>query len=215
MNQAKTIAVNTNILAKLSSSTDQDYFKFNNTTTNKNIKIELTTMPADYQVALYNPSGTLVASSLNAGTANESIIYNTTTVGTYKVRVYKAGTAFNASYCYTLRANISATTFVRESDEDALAFEDAEIPAQATLANLSVYPNPFSSQLTAQFYSSKEEYLNVYLFDAMGKMVYETKYPAIMGNNVIELNGLNLSNGYYHFLIQNETDRVSKAIIKE
>jgi hypothetical protein len=32
---------------------------------------------------------------------------------------------------------------------------------------------------------------------------------------VIELNGLNLSNGYYHFLIQNETDRVSKAIIKE
>jgi hypothetical protein len=215
LNQAKTIAVNTNILAKLSSSTDQDYFKFNNTTTNKNIKIELTTMPADYQVALYNPSGTLVASSLNAGTANESIIYNTTTVGTYKVRVYKAGTAFNASYCYTLRANISATTFVRESGEDALAFEDAEIPAQATLANLSVYPNPFSSQLTAQFYSSKEEYLNVYLFDAMGKMVYETKYPAITGNNVIELNGLNLSNGYYHFLIQNETDRVSKAIIKE
>ena len=215
LNQAKTIAVNTNILAKLSSSTDQDYFKFNNTTTNKNIKIELTTMPADYQVALYNPSGTLVASSLNAGTANESIIYNTTTVGTYKVRVYKAGTSFNASYCYTLRANISATTFVRESGEDALAFEDAEIPAQATLANLSVYPNPFSSQLTAQFYSSKEEYLNVYLFDAMGKMVYETKYPAITGNNVIELNGLNLSNGYYHFLIQNETDRVSKAIIKE
>jgi hypothetical protein len=215
LNQAKTIAVNTNILAKLTSSTDQDYFKFNNTTANKNIKIELSTLPADYQVALYNPSNQLVASSLNAGTANEIIIYNTSTVGTYRVRVYKAGTTFNASYCYTLRANISATTFVRESGEDALAFENAEIPAQATLANLSVYPNPFSSQLTAQFYSSKEEYLNVYLFDAMGKMVYESKYPAISGNNVIELNGLNLSNGYYHFLIQNETERVSKAIIKE
>jgi hypothetical protein len=215
LNQAKTIAVNTNILAKLTSSTDQDYFKFNNTTANKNIKIELSTLPADYQVALYNPSNQLVASSLNAGTANEIIIYNTSTVGTYRVRVYKAGTTFNASYCYTLRANISASTFVRESGEDALAFENAEIPAQATLANLNVFPNPFSSQLTAQFYSSKEEYLNVYLFDAMGKMVYETKYPAITGNNLIELNGLNLSNGYYHFLIQNETDRVSKAIIKE
>ena len=136
-------------------------------------------------------------------------------MGTYRVRVYNVSSAFNATLCYTLRANISASTFVREGGEDALAFENSEIPAQATLANLNVYPNPFSSQLTAQFYSSKEEYLNVYLFDAMGKMVYESKYPAISGNNIIELNGLNLSNGYYHFLIQNETERVSKAIIKE
>jgi len=213
--KAKSIVVNTNILAKISSSTDQDWFKFSNTSTNKNIKIELTTLPANYSVSLYSPTGALLLSSTNAGTANEVIVYNTTVVGSYKVRVFNVSGAFNNTYCYTLRANISASTFVRESGEDALAFEDAEIPAQATLANLNVYPNPFSSQLTAQFYSSKEEYLNVYLFDAMGKMVYETKYPAIMGNNVIELNGLNLSNGYYHFLIQNETDRVSKAIIKE
>jgi hypothetical protein len=213
--KAKTISVNTNVLAKISSSTDQDWFKFANTSTNKNIKIDLSTLPANYNVALYNPSGTLVASSLNSGTTNEVIIYNTTTVGTYRVRVYNVSSAFNATLCYTLRANISASTFVRESGEDAFVFENAEIPAQATLANLNVYPNPFSSQLTAQFYSSKEEYLNVYLFDAMGKMVYESKYPAISGNNIIELNGLNLSNGYYHFLIQNETERVSKAIIKE
>ena len=213
--KAKTISVNTNVLAKISSSTDQDWFKFLNTSTNKNIKIELTTLPANYSVSLYSPTGALLLSSTNAGTANEVIVYNTTVVGTYKVRVFNVSSAFNNTYCYTLRANISASTFVRESGEDALAFEDAEIPAQATLANLNVYPNPFSTQLTAQFYSSKEEYLNVYLFDAMGKMVYEAKYPAISGNNVIELNGLNLANGYYHFLIQDETERVSKAIIKE
>ncbi len=215
LNQAKTIAVNTNVLAKFATSSDQDYFKFVNTTANKNIKIELSTLPADYQVALYNPSNQLVGSSLNTGTTNEVIIYNTNTVGTYRVQVYKAGTAFNATYCYTLRASISASTFVRESGEDVISFEDAEIPAQATLANLSLYPNPFSEQLTAQFYSSKEEYLNVYLFDAMGKLIYESKYPAITGNNIIELNGLELPSGYYHFLIQNETERVSKSIIRE
>ena len=213
--QAKSITVNTNVLARISTATDQDWFRFANTSTNRNIKIDLTTLPANYNVSLYAPNGSLLLSSTNAGTADEVIIYNTNTVGTYRVRVFNVSSAFNATLCYTLRANISATTFVRESGEDALAFENAEIPAQATLANLSVYPNPFSSQLTAQFYSSKEEYLNVYLFDAMGKMVYESKYPAISGNNVIELNGLNLSNGYYHFLIQNETERVSKAIIKE
>lgn len=214
-NQAKTITVNTNVLAKISSATDQDWFKFANTSTNKNVKIELTTLPANYSVSLYSPTGALLLSSTNAGTTNEVIVYNTTVVGTYKVRVFNVSSAFNNTYCYTLRASISASTFVRESGEDVIAFENAEIPAQATLSNLSLYPNPFSEQLTAQFYSSKEEYLNVYLFDAMGKMVYESKYPAIMGNNIIELNELNLSNGYYHFLIQNETERVSKAIIKE
>ena len=214
-NQAKTITVNTNVLAKISSGPDQDWFKFANTSTNKNVKIELTTLPANYSVSLYSPTGALLLSSTNAGTTNEVIVYNTTVVGTYKVRVFNVSSAFNNTYCYTLRASISASTFVRESGEDVIAFENAEIPAQATLSNLSLYPNPFSEQLTAQFYSSKEEYLNVYLFDAMGKMVYESKYPAIMGNNIIELNELNLSNGYYHFLIQNETERVSKAIIKE
>jgi hypothetical protein len=213
--QAKSITVNTNVLARISTATDQDWFRFANTSTNRNIKIDLTTLPANYNVSLYAPNGSLLLSSTNAGTANEVIIYNTNTVGTYRVQVFNVSSAFNATLCYTLRASISASTFVRESGEDAISFENAEIPAQATLANLNVYPNPFSSQLTAQFYSSKEEYLNVYLFDAMGKMVYESKYPAISGNNVIELNGLNLSNGYYHFLIQNETERVSKAIIKE
>jgi len=214
-NKAKTIAVNTNILAKISTSTDQDWFRFSNTSTNRNIKIDLTTLPANYNVTLYSPTGAILLSSTNAGTANEVIVFNTSTVGTYRVRVFNVGGAFNATLCYTLRASISASTFVRDGGEDAIVFEEAEIPAQATLANLNVYPNPFSTQLTAQFYSSKEEYLNVYLFDAMGKMVYESKYPAISGNNLIELNGLNLTNGYYHFLIQNETERVSKAIIKE
>ena len=213
--KAKAITVNTNVLAKISTSTDQDWFKFANTSTNKNIKIDLTTLPANYNVSLYSPSGALLLSSTNTGTANEVIIYNTTVVGTYKVAVTTVGGAFNNTYCYTLRANISASNFVRESGEDVISFEDAEIPAQATLANLNVYPNPFSSQLTAQFYSSKEEFLNVYLFDAMGKLVYVSKYPAITGNNIIELNGLALPSGYYHFLIQNETERVSKSIIRE
>lgn len=214
-NQAKTISVNTNVLAKISSATDQDWFRFSNTSTNRNIKIDLTTLPANYNVSLFAPNGSLLLSSTNAGTANEVIIFNTNTVGTYRVRVFNVSSAFNSTLCYTLRASISASTFVRESGDDVISFEDAEIPAQATLANLSLYPNPFSEQLTAQFYSSKEEYLNVYLFDAMGKLVYESKYPAITGNNIIELNGLALPSGYYHFLIQNETERVSKSIIRE
>lgn len=213
--QAKTISVNTNVLAKISSATDQDWFRFSNTSTNRNIKIDLTTLPANYNVSLFAPNGSLLLSSTNAGTANEVIIFNTNTVGTYRVRVFNVSSAFNSTLCYTLRASISASTFVRESGDDVISFEDAEIPAQATLANLSLYPNPFSEQLTAQFYSSKEEYLNVYLFDAMGKLVYESKYPAITGNNIIELNGLALPSGYYHFLIQNETERVSKSIIRE
>ena len=50
-------AVGSNILSQISSSTDVDWWSFSNTSTAKNIKITLTTLPGDYDIKLYNPSG--------------------------------------------------------------------------------------------------------------------------------------------------------------
>ncbi|WP_371068340.1 hypothetical protein, partial [Salmonella enterica] len=73
---AKTMAKNTNITARISTSTDKDYFKFTTTTSDRNIRIDLTGLPADYDVRLYNPSNVQVGISQNTGTTSESITYN-------------------------------------------------------------------------------------------------------------------------------------------
>ena len=60
-----------------------------------NLKVEnLKMLPGDYDVKLYNPSGTQIAVSQNGGTTSEAIIYNGGAVGTYKIQVYERATSF-------------------------------------------------------------------------------------------------------------------------
>jgi hypothetical protein len=94
--------IGSNILSQISSTTDKDWWSFANTSTNKNIKITLTTLPGDYDIKLYNPSGTNVKTSELGGTSSETIIYNNGPVGTYKIQVYGYNGAFSTTQCYTM-----------------------------------------------------------------------------------------------------------------
>ncbi|MBI1836366.1 MAG: T9SS type A sorting domain-containing protein [Flavobacteriia bacterium] len=133
---AKTITINTNITAKIGSSTDIDWFKFSNSTTAKNMKITLTNLPADYDLRLYNSSGTLLATSQNTGTTAETIVYNTSTVATYYIKVTGYSGA-NSSTCYTLKAATSSTTL--RTDGSDIQVNDESIQA---LSELLLIPNP-------------------------------------------------------------------------
>lgn len=107
---AKTISVNTFITAKIGTASDVDWFKFNNTSSNKNIRITLTNLPFDYDVYLYR-NNTLVGYSDNPGTEDEEIILNTNNVTTYKVKVVGYNGAYSNSLCYSLKAEISNNQF--------------------------------------------------------------------------------------------------------
>ncbi|MBK9176046.1 MAG: pre-peptidase C-terminal domain-containing protein [Flavobacteriales bacterium] len=89
--------MNTNIQAAIGTSSDLDWFRFNNTSSQRRIRIDLTTLPADYDVRLYRGTSTQVGISQNGGTTNEVIIHNTTTVATYYIRVYGGNSAFNTN----------------------------------------------------------------------------------------------------------------------
>src|SRR4029077_2357948 len=107
---AKAMPVNTAINALIGTTSDKDYFSFANTSAAKNIRLTLTNLPFDYDLKLYNPSGTQVGSSANGSTTSETITYNTSTVGTYKAYVFGYGGAYSATKCYSLKAEISAST---------------------------------------------------------------------------------------------------------
>ena len=92
LNTAKVIPVNTPITAKIGTSTDKDYLQFSNTSATRNIKVNLSNLPFDYDLKLYRGS-TLLATSEQAGTTSEQIIFNTSTVSTS----YKA-----LDYCTTM-----------------------------------------------------------------------------------------------------------------
>ncbi|TCP58136.1 putative secreted protein (Por secretion system target) [Tumebacillus sp. BK434] len=88
---------------KISTATDQDWFKFNINTTGT-ISVTLNNLPNDYDLYLYNSAGTEVAKSENTNTTSESISYSATATGTYYVKVNGHNGAMNTSTAYALKA---------------------------------------------------------------------------------------------------------------
>lgn len=214
--QAKSISVNTNISAKIGTATDVDWFKFSTTNSQRNIKIDLTNLPLDYDVVLYNPSGVQVGISQNAGTAAESIVYNNGPRGTYKVKIYGYNGAFDASACYTLRANRSGSTFREgeEIQEEELVQLESVDPIVG-LSEINAYPNPTSDNLDITFESANDGMAVVQVYDLIGKLVYQTNMNLYVGFNKTNIDMSAYSNGTYMLVISNGEHVVTSRVVKK
>lgn len=207
---AKTMPTNTNITALLNTSTDKDYFKFTTSSTATKVRIDMTNLPADYDVRLYYLSGSslvTVATSQNSNTTSEAIIYNTTTARTYYVYVYGYNGTFNASSCYTLRASTSGTNFFTGSlENDGLKGDIIEE------TSMNLYPNPTKDIVHISLNKSTTN-SNLTVTDIMGRIVH-TQYIGENPDGIdMELNLGHLSNGLYFLRLNDQP--VQKLILQK
>ncbi|TCP65116.1 M4 family metallopeptidase [Baia soyae] len=96
------ISSGTTYNGKISSKTDEDWFQLTKTTSGT-ISVSLTNLPEDYDLYLYNSSGTLLTSSEEGGKTSESISYRGSARGTYYVKVVGYN-GKNSSSAYALKA---------------------------------------------------------------------------------------------------------------
>lgn len=207
---AKTIALNTNVQAIISSSTDKDYFRFNNTTSARNIRVTLSNLPADYDMRLYR-GNSQVGISQNGGTTNETIIYNNTLAATrYNVYVYGYNGAFVSGACYTLRAEISGTSFLRDAGEELA--DEAELSYEA----LQIYPNPSNGVLNIRLQPEGDLRQTVEVYNNLGQKVesFELEFSKDSPAAVITLN--DLSDGlYYVRVFDGEQVQTRRILLKK
>lgn len=156
MSGAATIPFNTDVKGLISPSGDNDYYKFV-ITTGGTATITLTTLPADYDIRLYNSSGSQLAISQNGGTSNETIS-RTYTAGTYYVRVYGYNGANHATQCYTLKVQLGTATL----QEPAI---------NNSTFTVKVFPNPARDKVTIYVVGDNTS-RNLVLQDASGRAVY-------------------------------------------
>jgi hypothetical protein len=195
---AVTITANSTILSRIGTSTDQDWYKFNNTTGQRNIKITLTNLPANFNIKLYNPSNTLVATSALGGTFAERIVYNTTTVGTYKVQVYNTSGA-NSTSCYTLTVTINGNPMLFEPDE--------------LLTGVKVVPTPASDKLQVYFNGQDQLPASVAIYDMAGRMIHQQAVGTSIGLNTVSLDIKHIRNGMYILKLKREGRTDTEKII--
>lgn len=190
----KTIPVNTNINALISSSTDVDWFRFTTVSPNTKIKVTLSNLPADYDMRLYNSSLRSLAVSQNGGTTNETIIRNSNSAATYYLRVYGYSGAFNSSQCYGLRVDASSTSFRLDASQ-------ADEIKSDPVSNVLVFPNPSSGLTSFEFLSEIPGEGTVSIVDMLGKVVYNGNIEVTEGINSLKLDVDNYSKGLHLIMI--------------
>jgi len=179
--------------ALIGTTTDKDFYSFTNTIAAPNIKILLSNLPKNYNVFLYGPSGSEVGSSKNKKKADDQIIYNTSMVGTYKVKVLGVNGVFNDTVCYDLTFNISSTPF--KSINGASDNENS----QEGQDYMWLYPNPASQQLNIDLSNEQEGSGQIMIYDLLGKMVRNQRFEE---SNNLSLDVSTLEEGMYLVRIQ-------------
>jgi hypothetical protein len=209
---AASIPVNTNIVARIGTSTDTDWFRFSNTSSARNIRIDLSGLPADYDVRLYNPSGSQVAISQNGGTAAEVIAFNTTITGTWRVQVYGYQGAFNSSVCYTLRASISSSSFREDLETPIANLNTTPVESEVVIAN--VFPNPTNGKLNVVLEAAEVQNAQLRICDITGRTVLQQNVVCTSGSNSFMLDMEMLPNGYYLLVIDNGNSSSTMRVVK-
>lgn len=201
---SKTIPANTNITAKIGTATDQDWFKITTTTTAKNLRVDLSGLPADYDLYLYNSAGTLLKSSANGSTTAEFVAYNTTVAGTYYINVKGYNSAFSASACYTLKATTSSTavrTTARLGEEEFTPKQDFNGEVAATEAaietGLKLYPNPARTNLSIEYITNMTQEVNMNIYDMLGRKITSFVQTAYEGDNTYQISVETLPKGMH------------------
>ncbi len=204
---AKSITVGATISATISTSTDVDWFKFANSKTNKNIRVDLTNLPSNFDVKLFRGTSTQVGISQNTGTTSELIKYNNTLSNTtYYVQVYGVGGAFDNFQCYNLRVQTSATNF----REGTIEIEEE---LEQVSKEFLVFPNPANEEVTlvVPFGDKKEGILSVY--DVTGKVVSSEK---IRGDKSLKTFNMDISqykSGIYMISFTSGEDTYSQKMV--
>ena len=203
---AAEISLNTDVKGTIATRDDIDHYKFS-ISSYGTINVWLTTLPGNYDLVVLNSSGTQIGISKNKGTRNESISLSVD-AGTYYAKVYPAGTANNATSCYTLKVQtVTATKVIATA---------ANVTTTATKENvnsnfaINLFPNPAGDQLNVwtEGIGKKTE---IKVYNLMGKLVMQQE----SGNTLTQLNISKLPAGFYLLRVNDGKETKSAKFVKE
>ncbi|RAW00415.1 GEVED domain-containing protein [Pseudochryseolinea flava] len=209
---AKAINFDEPITALICSNTataDQDWFKFtvsSNTLAGTKVQIDLTSLPADYDLYLHAGDNTPhIGASLKRGTTSE-VIEKILTAGTYYIKVVGFVGAEHTHDYYRLALTKSGDISTSQSQEDSLETEEPEIV---------IYPNPVADGIMyAEFTTAAlQEAPVVQLFEPTGNEVKNIRYDSQDGKITIDLH--NVTRGMYTLRITSGTQMTIKRIVVE
>ena len=171
---AASIPLNTDIKGAVSPKNDIDHYKFT-ISTGGTITVSLTTLPANYNLAVLNSSGGQIGISENNGPQSETITLNVA-AGTYYAKVFPKGNVSSATSCYTVRVQTGTANDLIVKNNFAI----------------NLFPNPAHNQLNV-WIDGIDKKADIMLFDVMGKLITQQ----VATNTLTQIDIAKLSAGFY------------------
>lgn len=81
-----------------------------------------------------------------------------------------------------------------------------KMTSQKSLFN--IYPNPATEKVTIEFNSNESKQMNVELFDLLGNLLLTTPIASSLGENKVELNLSEITNGIYLVRVNNSVQKI-------
>ena len=202
-NTSKTITTNSSLTAKISSSTDKDWYKFTTTANAPKIQVTVTNLPADYDVRLYNTNGSQIGISENEATSNETIKYNNSNAAsTYYLQVYGYNGA-NSTNCYSFKVATSGVSFFGP--------QQTITGAPKKTGSFDVYPNPVTNgRVNVQFNNQTTAgSQQIIVTDLMGKIIFTKSVNVAESMNTLNVQLPKLAGGVYILKIGEMVKRIT------
>ncbi len=185
---AVAIPFNTNVNGTISTAADVDYYKFT-ITTKGTATITLSTLPANYDLYIYNSKQMLVATSKKTGTTSE-VKSRSYAIGTFFIKIVGSNGAFNSTNCYTLNVTTGTATLNSEDNDASAVIADN---------SFSLFPNPVTSVLnikTSKLYGGA----TIKVVDIFGKPILSQP----ISSSDLKIDVSKLAGGTYLLIIVNK-----------
>ncbi len=201
---AKVIAANSSINANIGSSSDQDWFKFPNTTNQKNIQVTLSNITADYEVKLYNTSGALLATGKTLTNSSKQLKWATSSTGNFSIQVFTNNGVSNTQSCYSLKVELSSTAFKSAGNREIVMDENLDIAQEV---DVFVSPNPILDYGRIKAYAKQGGSFEMFIMDMSGHFIRREEILLFEGENYLDLDAINLESGLYIVQLSNGVQR--------
>jgi hypothetical protein len=197
---------------------DWYYFKANE---GENCTINVSNLPADYDIKLYDSRLRLLKSSENMGTADETISYLIPKSDSFLISIYGYNGAFDADNCYTLSINTNPVSMSKVYSMSNIANAELSVFGNRlnreadTEGGLKIFPNPTTDGVALQISPESESNATIILTNISGQTVMTESRWVSKSANTIKLDLAAIPSGLYFVSVQQGTQMWTQKLVKK
>jgi len=212
---------------------DIDWYAVNVTQNRPNLKIRLYSLPANYDLSVYDAGGNLIGSSNTTGTNSEILLLNNLAPGTYFIKVEGVGGAYDPVNPYRLRVQSRNVPFNRtaaEDENDSDENVDIEFNEENDVEEISTteittpnfnepkltnYPNPFSDVTTIEYTLPEDATVSLSVYNVMGQEIVKLieSEEATAGVHTKSFDASQLTDGIYYCILHIGDKKITQKIV--